>query len=87
MWGRATAGALPGFVLAASLVALLGRLWPGPWQATLVPGMVAFFPLWIGMAAVAFRFRSGLRAWAWIGGSALATLAVLWLLQATGWVA
>ncbi|MGQ4660708.1 hypothetical protein [Lysobacter sp. F6437] len=87
MWGRATAGALAGFVLAAALVALLGRLWPGPWQATLVPGMVAFFPLWIGIAAAAFRFGSGLRAWVWIGGSAVATLGALWLLQATGWVA
>ena len=87
MWGRATAGAIAGFVLAAALVALLGRLWPGPWQATLVVGMVMLFPLWIGIAAAAFRFANGLRAWAWIGGLAVLALAELWLLQATGWVA
>ena len=87
MWGRATAGALPGFVLAAALVSLIGRLWPGPWQSTLVPGMVVFFPLWIGIAAASFRFASGLRAWIWIGGLALVALGSLWLLQATGWVA
>lgn len=40
MWGRASAGALPGFILAAALVSLLGRLLPGPWQSTLVPGLV-----------------------------------------------
>ena len=87
MWGRATAGALPGFILAAALVSLLGRLLPGPWQSTLVPGLVVLFPLWIGIAAAAFRFGSGLRAWAWIGGLALLALTALLLLQATGWVA
>jgi len=87
MWGRATAGALPGFVLAAGLVGLVGRLLPGPWQSTLVPGMVLLFPLWIGIAAVAFRFASGARAWAWLGGLALVTLALLRLVQATGWAA
>lgn len=87
MWGRATAGALAGFVLAAALVALVGRLLPGPWQSTLVPSVVLLFPLWVGIAALAFRFDSGLRAWAWLGGLALATLGLLRLVQATGWAA
>lgn len=87
MWGRATAGALPGFVLAAALVSLLGRLLPGPWQSTLVPSIVLLFPLWIAIAALAFRFATGMRAWAWLGGLALGTLGLLRLLQATGWVA
>ncbi|MGY0799717.1 hypothetical protein ACW7G0_11780 [Lysobacter sp. A286] len=87
MWGRATAGALPGFLLAAALVSLLGRLLPGPWQSTLVPGLVLMFPLWIGIAAASFRFASGLRAWAWIGGMALLALGLLRLVQASGWAA
>ncbi|KGM51391.1 membrane protein [Lysobacter concretionis Ko07 = DSM 16239] len=87
MWGRATAAALPGFILAAALASLLGRLWPGPWQATLVPGLVLLFPLWISIAAASFRFAGGWRAWGWIGSLALAALGALWLLQATGWAA
>lgn len=87
MWGRATAGIVPGFVLAAALVSLLGRLLPGPWQSTLVPSVVVLFPLWIGIAAAAFQCRSGVRAWAWIGGAALAVLALLWTVQAGGWFA
>lgn len=85
MWARASAGALPGFLLAAALVSLLGRLWPGPWQTTLVPGLVLLFPLWIAIAAASFRFASGRRAWAWIGGLAILALGLLWMLQATGW--
>ena len=87
MWGRASAGALPGFLLAAALVSLFGRLLPGPWQSTLVPGLVLLFPLWIGIAAASFRFASGVRAWAWIGGLALLATGALWLVQATGWAA
>lgn len=87
MWGRATAGALPGFLLAAALVSLLGRLLPGPWQSTLVPGLVVLFPLWIGIAAAAFRFANSRRAWAWLGGLALLASGLLRLVQATGWAA
>ena len=87
MWGRATAGAFPGFILAAALVSLLGRVLPGPWQSTLVPGLVLLFPLWIGIAAVGFRFASGMRAWLWIGGLAMLSLGLLWWVQATAWFA
>src|SRR3546814_6402406 len=42
-----------GFFLAAALVGLVGWALPGPWQSTIVPGLVAFFPLWIGAAGTA----------------------------------
>ena len=86
MWGRATAGAVPGFLLAAGLVGLVCWCLPGPWQASLVGGMVAFFPLWVGVFCVAFLFRSGVAAWTWLSLAALAALGVLWLLQWQLWV-
>lgn len=86
MWGRASAGLVAGFFLAAALVGLAGWLLPGPWQSAIVPGLVAFFPLWIGAAGAAFAFSSGRRAWAWLGGLALAGFALLWALRASDWV-
>ncbi len=86
MWGRASAALVPGFFLAAGLMGLVCWTLPGPWQSTLVPGLVAFFPLWICVAGAAFAFASGARAWAWLGGLAIASLGGLWLLQQAGWV-
>ncbi|KAF1692885.1 hypothetical protein [Pseudoxanthomonas koreensis] len=86
MWGRALAGIFPGFFLAAGLTGLLCWLPPGPWQATIVPGIIAFIPLWSGVAAAAFAFSSARRAWAWLGGLAVAALGALWALQWLGWV-
>jgi hypothetical protein len=86
MWARAGAGVLPGFFLAAALIGLLGWLLPGSWESTMVAGLAAFFPLWIGVICAAFRFSSGRRAWLWLGGLALLALGLLWLLQTSGWV-
>src|SRR3546814_16786992 len=82
MWSRAGAGLVAGFCLAAALVGLVGWALPGPWQSTIVPGLVAFFTLWIGAAGMAFGLGSGSRAWAWQGGLALACFALLWALRA-----
>jgi len=86
MWARASAGIVAGFFLAASLLGLACWSLPGPWEATLVPGLLAFFPLWVGVACAAFRFASGARAWGWLGALALAGLGLLWLAQAAAWV-
>lgn len=86
MWSRASAGLVAGFFLAAALVGLVGWTLPGPWRSTLVPGLVMFFPLWIGFAGAAFAFSSGRRAWSWLGGAALIGLGALWTLRALGWV-
>ncbi len=86
MWSRAAAGLVAGFFFAAAIVGLTGWALPGPWQSTIVPGLVAFFPLWICCAGVAFAFPSGRRAWGWLGGLALAGLGALWALRALGWV-
>jgi hypothetical protein len=86
MWSRAAAGAIGGFFLAAGLVGLVCWSLPGPWQATLVAGVSAFFPLWMIAICLAFFFSTARRAWLWLGGGALASLGLLWLLQFQGWV-
>ncbi|MCC7632901.1 hypothetical protein [Stenotrophomonas rhizophila] len=86
MWARASAALLAGFLLAAAVTGLVAWLPPGPWQRAIVPSLVAFVPLWMLAALWAFSFRSGLRAWAWLGAGALAGFALLWLLRAMHWV-
>lgn len=84
MWARAGAGVLPGFFLSAAVIGLLGRLLPGSWEAGMMAGLTAFFPLWIGVICATFRFPSGRRAWAWLGGLAVLGLGLLRLLQMSG---
>lgn len=86
MWGRATAGVLPGFFAAAALVGLVCWLFPGSWHRTLVPGLVAFFPVWVAIICAGFHFADGKRAWLWLSLLAAVGLGVLWSLQSTGWV-
>ncbi len=86
MWSRALAGIVPGFFLAAALVGLCSWSLPGPWQATLVPALVAFFPAWMVVIGVGFFFRSGRQAWAWLGVAAIAATGLLWWLQSMEWV-
>ncbi|MEO6103688.1 MAG: hypothetical protein ABIP44_08635 [Pseudoxanthomonas sp.] len=85
MWARASAGIFPGFLLAAGLVGWVSWLWPGPWQSTLVAGLIAFFPAWMAVIGASFFFANGKRAWAWLGAAGLFSVAGLWLLQAMGW--
>jgi hypothetical protein len=49
-------------------------------------GLLAFFPLWIGIVCATLRFSSGRRAWLCLGIAAVAGLSLLRLLQASGWV-
>lgn len=86
MWGRLAAGVVAGFFLSAALVGLVCWLLPGPWQSTLVPGMLAFAPVWVGVICASLQFANAKRAWLWLGISAVAGLALLRLLQALAWV-
>lgn len=86
MWLRLGAGVLPGFFLATALVGLACWLPLGPWEAWLVPGLVAFFPVWLAIVCLSLRFASASRAWLWLGGLAVLGLGLLQLLQRTGWV-
>ncbi|MEG2805814.1 hypothetical protein [Stenotrophomonas sp.] len=87
MWARVLAGLVAGFFVAAAATGWVAWLPPGPWQSAIVPSLIAFIPLWMLAALWAFAFRTGVRAWAWLGATALAGFAVLWLLRALHWVA
>ena len=86
MWGRATAGIVPGFFVSAAWVGLVSWLLPGPWQSTLVGGALAFFPVWMAVIALAFAFRSGTRAWLSYAVAAALGLSLLWGLRHLQWV-
>lgn len=86
MSARALAGLVAGFFVAAAAAGLVAWLPPGPWQAAIVPSLVAFIPFWMLAALWAFAFRTGLRAWVWLGASAGLGFALLWLLRTTHWV-
>ncbi len=86
MWGRALAGIVPGFFVSAGLTGLVCWCLPGAWEATLVGGLSAFFPVWMGVLAGSFQFASARRAWLWLSLAASASLGLLWVLQRTGLV-
>ncbi|MET0807826.1 MAG: hypothetical protein ABWX93_03615 [Pseudoxanthomonas sp.] len=86
MWARGLAGIFPGFLLSAGLVGVLSWLWPGPWQGTVVVGLIAFFLVWMCVIGSSFFFANGKRAWAWISGAALLLLGGLWLMQSLRWI-
>jgi hypothetical protein len=86
MWARATAGIFPGFFLSAALVGLVTWLLPGNWEAAIVGGLIAFFPVWIGVIAASFQFSNGRHAWAWLSALALIAMGILWGLQWLAWV-
>lgn len=81
MWVRLTAGVLLGLPLAVAVIGILDWVWPGPWQAVLVPMLVLFFPLWTVLMAAAFAVRSGRRAWTWMGLGNVLAFGVLWTLK------
>lgn len=86
IWARASAGVVPGFFFTAAVVGLVCWLLPGAWESTIVAGLIAFFPAWIGVICAACRFPRGTQAWGWLSLLALLGLGSLWLLQLSGWV-
>ncbi|HTU12812.1 MAG TPA: hypothetical protein VMG08_18120 [Allosphingosinicella sp.] len=70
---KALAGLLPGLAIAIGVSGLL--VWAGP-GAPEAPGkyMVAMWAVvlvWMLVLTFCFLFRSGWRAWAWLGGAAI----------------
>lgn len=86
MWSRASAGLLPGFLLAAAATGWIAWMLPGPWRHALIPATLAFIPLWTAAFCACFAFRSGRRAWLWMLPLAVVGLGLLRALQDTGWV-
>lgn len=72
-WSKSLAGVLLGFTLAIALSGLVTWVGPGgplamnKFQFT----MWIVAPVWLGVVSFCFLFRSGLRAWLWLGGANL----------------
>ncbi|WP_201314070.1 hypothetical protein [Dyella sp. EPa41] len=69
MIARCLAGTLLGFPLAAAVLALVLQLLPNHGAAFVIPALILFFPLWTGLMAAAYLFRSGARAWLVLGAA------------------
>lgn len=83
MLAKTFAGIVLGLPLSMALVAVAIWLWPHSSESVVIPMMVIFFPLWIGIMAATFLFRSGVRAWAWLAAANLAAFAALFLAKHT----
>lgn len=73
---KSSAGVILGFVIAIALSSIYGQVGPGGlfWggaEPQFVMWMV--WPIWTGIISFCFLFRSGLRAWLWLGAAALAS--------------
>ena len=85
-WSKSLAGVVPGLALAFALSGLIAWLAPGgiaaPDMAQFAMWIVA--PIWMTLFACVYLFRSGLRAWLWLGGAAALAHAALLLLRMAG---
>lgn len=79
MIARCLAGTLLGFPLSGMLLALCLFWLPEHGQNGLIPVLLLFFPLWIGVMAGSYMFRSGARAWLTLAAANGGVFAVLWL--------
>jgi len=78
-FAKGLAGLVLGLVIAIGLSGLLA--WAGP-GGIAAPGkymvvMWAVIPVWMLILTFCFLFRSGWRAWAWLGGAAILVHALL----------
>jgi hypothetical protein len=76
---KTLAGVTGGFGLGIAASGLLVFLTPGApdVQNKFQVAMWLVPPVWIGVMSASFMFRSGLRAWAWLGGANIAGFAML----------
>jgi len=83
MLARTFAGILLGLPLSMAIVSVAIWVWPRSSESVVIPMMVIFFPLWIGIMAATFLFRSGMRAWAWLAVANVAAFGALFLAKHT----
>jgi hypothetical protein len=71
---KGLAGLIPGFAIGLGLSGLLARAGPGGIETAYkyMVAMWAVAPVWMMVFALSFLFRSGPKAWLWLGGAALA---------------
>jgi len=83
MWGKSTAAAFLGLPLSVLIVGLAALL-SSDQATTTLPWLMVFFLVWIAVMTGAFLFKTGLRAWLWMGGLTLAGYTALHFLKASG---
>lgn len=83
MWGKSTAAVFLGMPLAV-LVTGVAALLSSDQATTTLPWLLVFFLVWIAAMTCAFLFKTGARAWLWMGGLTLAGYAALHFLKASG---
>lgn len=83
MWAKSFAAVLLAPPLAVALVGLAALLSPDQGRDTL-PVLLMFFPVWMTLMALTYLFRTGLRAWLWMGAATVAGFALLHVLKAAG---
>lgn len=77
-WAKTLAGVLLGFSLAILASGLLSRYLPiQPLQAGAQLAMWLVPAVWLAVLSGCFFFRSGLRAWGWLGAANLLALVLL----------
>ena len=84
MWGRATAGILAGFPLAAALSGLIAAALPLGFEAGAVLVVVLLLPMWVGVICASFLAPAGWRAWGWLIALNALAYALLWGARASG---
>ena len=81
MLSKAIAGILLGAPLSAAALGVLIWAWPGAWERVLMPFSYLFFPLWAGVMAATYLFKSGSRAWIWLAAANAFAFGLLWLVR------
>lgn len=83
MWGKSTAAVFLGLPLSVLIVGFAALL-SGDQRTTTLPWLMVFFLVWIAVMTIAFLFKTGVRAWLWMGGLTVAGYAALHFLKASG---
>ncbi|MGB8601405.1 MAG: hypothetical protein WCD42_04335 [Rhizomicrobium sp.] len=78
--GKLSAGVIAGFALALVGSGLFYHLVPGGGAGKMQLAMWLMAPVWAGVISFCFLFRNGVRAWVWLGGSAVLLAAILLIL-------
>ena len=81
-FGKASAGLLLGFFIAVGLSGIFARFGPGEVSSFSIQHQFTMWliaPLLAGILSFCFLFRSGLRAWGWLGITNLVIWGLLYI--------
>lgn len=80
-WSKSLAGAIAGLTLAFALGGLIAWLVPDGLDAPDIAQFAMWIvtPIWLTVFAFTYLFRTGLRAWLWLGGANVLAYAALFV--------